>query len=225
MPPPRSHKPKRWTTTTRSSPGSEVNPAAGLKLFVPDNARERYLSKEETQRLRDALDQSENPQLKFIVPLLLLTGARKREILDAKWEHVSLERRTLRVPLSKSGKPRLIHLSETVMSILRQVPRFEGCPYVVPNPKTKMPFVSIFLSWNNARKRAGLAEVRMHDLRHSFASNLVNAGQSLYVVSKALDHSQIKTTSRYSHLSQETLLAAADVAAVATGVDWGVSAS
>lgn len=207
------------------TPGSEVNPAAGLKLFVPDNARERYLSKEETQRLRDALDQSENPQLKFIVPLLLLTGARKREILDAKWEHVSLERRTLRVPLSKSGKPRLIHLSETVMSILRQVPRFEGCPYVVPNPKTKVPFVSIFLSWNNARKRAGLAEVRMHDLRHSFASNLVNAGQSLYVVSKALGHSQIKTTSRYSHLSQETLLAAADVAAVATGVDWGVSAS
>ncbi|MGV0986811.1 MAG: tyrosine-type recombinase/integrase [Limnohabitans sp.] len=207
------------------TPGSEVNPAVGLKLFVPDNARERYLSKEETQRLRDALDQSENPQLKFIVPLLLLTGARKREILDAKWEYVSLERRTLRVPLSKSGKPRLIHLSETVMSILKQVPRFEGCPYVVPNPKTKVPFVSIFLSWNNARKRAGLAEVRMHDLRHSFASNLVNAGQSLYVVSKALGHSQIKTTSRYSHLSQETLLAAADVAAVATGVDWGVSAS
>ena len=96
---------------------------------------------------------------------------------------------------------------------------------MVPNPKTKVPFVSIFLSWNNARKRAGLAEVRMHDLRHSFASNLVNAGQSLYVVSKALGHSQIKTTSRYSHLSQETLLAAADVAAVATGVDWGVSDS
>jgi integrase len=199
-------------------PGSLVNPAAGIDLFDVQNARERYLSKEETQRLLQAIEGSENLQLKFIVPLLLLTGARKREILDATWDEVSTVHKTLRVPLSKSGKPRLIPLSSAALSLLEKVPRYEGCPYVVPNPVTRKPFVSIYLSWDNARKKAGLPEVRMHDLRHSYASSLVNAGTSIYVVSKVLGHSQIKNTMRYSHLSQETLLDAAEKAAQALGV-------
>lgn len=199
-------------------PGSDVNPAAGIDLFDPQNARERYLTKEETQRLLKAIEGSENTQLKYIVPLLLLTGARKREILDATWDEVSVERKTLRVPLSKSGKPRLIPLSSAALALLEKVPKFEGCPYVVPNPSTKKPFVAIYLSWHNARKKAGLPEVRMHDLRHSYASSLVNAGTSIYVVSKVLGHSQIKNTMRYSHLSQETLLDAAEKAAHALGV-------
>ena len=89
---------------------------------------------------------------------------------------------------------------------------------MVPNPVTRKPFVSIYLSWDNARKKAGLPEVRMHDLRHSYASSLVNVGTSIYVVSKVLGHSQIKNTMRYSHLSQETLLDAAEKAAQALGV-------
>ena len=78
------------------------------------------------------------------------------------------------------------------------------------NPVTGKPFVSIFCSWNTARKRAGLADVRIHDLRHSFASFLVNSGRSLYEVQKILGHTQIKTTQRYAHLANDTLLDAAN---------------
>ena len=95
-------------------------------------------------------------------------------------------------------------MSSAVKAILVQLPRWEGCPYVVPNPKTKLLYVSIFCSWDTARKLAGMPEVRMHDLRHSMASNMVNSGRTLYEVAKVLGHSQIKTTQRYSHLSQET---------------------
>jgi integrase len=203
-------------------PGSEINPTTKVTLFKVNNIKDRYLKPEESQRLKDAIDKSENLQLKYIVALLLLTGARKREILDATWFNVDLERRVVIVPKSKSGHQRTIHLSETVIGILNQIPRFDNCPYVVPNLKTMIPFASIYASWNTARKRAGLRDVRLHDLRHSFASNLVNSGHSLYVVSKALGHSQIRTTTRYAHLSSETLLAAVEKVADATGVNWSV---
>ena len=81
-------------------------------------------------------------------------------------------------------------------------------------------FGNLYCSWNTARIRAGLPDVRMHDLRHSFASNLVNSGQSIYVVSKLLGHSQVKTTARYSHLSDATLLSAVDAAAMAIDKSW-----
>lgn len=144
--------------------------------------------------------------------ILVLIGARKRELLDAKWEDFDVERRNWRIPMSKSGKARHVPLSTAVLDILKSLPRWDGCPYVVPNPQTLRPFKSVFYSWNTARKEAGLDDVRMHDLRHSMASNLVNSGRSIYEVSKILGHSQIKTSQRYAHLAHETLLAAADAA-------------
>lgn len=201
-------------------PGALANPTLGASMYELNNERERYLTPEETQKLRAALERSGSSQLKYIVPLLLMTGARKRELLDACWGHFDLERRSWRIPTSKSGKARHVPLSATVMEILNQLPRWEGCPYVVPNPKTKMPFRSVFSSWDIARKEAGMPELRMHDLRHSMASNMVNSGRSIYEVSKVLGHAQLKTTQRYSHLSQETLLAAVDAAADATGTIW-----
>ncbi|WP_273146035.1 site-specific integrase [Ferrovum myxofaciens] len=113
------------------------------------------------------------------------------------------------MPVTKTGRPRHVPLSEGVLQLLDSIPHDE-CPWVFANPKTHKPFVSIFTGWNSARKRAGLAEVRIHDLRHSFASFLVNAGRSLYEVQKILGHTQIKTTQRYAHLSQDTLLDAAN---------------
>ncbi|MEN8256595.1 MAG: tyrosine-type recombinase/integrase [Thermodesulfobacteriota bacterium] len=202
-------------------PGVESNPAADVKLFEANNARERFLTSEETQRLRDAIEKSKNTQLKYIVPLLLLLGCRKRELLDSRWQDFDLERRTWRIPLAKSGRARHVPLSSAVLSILDQLPRWEGCPYVIPNPDTLKTYVNIHRSWNNARVAAGLPDVRMHDLRHSMASNMVNSGRSLYEVAKVLGHSQLKTTQRYAHLSQETLLAAVDAAANATGTNWG----
>jgi len=114
--------------------------------------------------------------------------------------------------MSKSGKARHVPLSGAVVEILSSLPRWPKCPYVVPNPETLEPFVNVHYSWNTARVKAMLPEVRMHDLRHSMASNLVNSGRSIYEVSKILGHSQLKTSERYAHLAHETLLAAADAA-------------
>lgn len=201
-------------------PGMTQNPTKGVPLFEENNKRERYISKEEAQRLYAALLESDNPMLRYIVPLLILTGARKREVLDARWEDFDLDRRSWRIPITKTGKARHVPLSDGVLHVLASVPHFLDCPFVVPNPKTLRPYVSVFYSWNTARKAAGMPEVRMHDLRHSFASFLINAGRSLYEVQKILGHTQIRTTQRYAHLSQETLLEAANAALDAVGVEF-----
>jgi integrase len=207
---------KRWKV-----PGADTNPVSEIKLLDPNNARERYLSPEETRRLYAELEKSENPQLKNIISLLLLLGCRKRELLDAKWQEFDLERRSWRIPMSKTGKSRHVPLSQAALSVLSQLPRWEKCSYVVPNPKTLQPYTCVFRSWNTARRAAGLPEVRVHDIRHSAASYLINSGRSIYEVAKVLGHVQVKTTQRYAHLSQDTLLAAVDAAAEASGLDWG----
>lgn len=181
-------------------------------MFDDPPTKERYLSVEEAQHLYESVCQSDNEMLRYIVPMLILTGARRREVLDAKWEDFDFKRLSWRIPFTKTGRPRHIPMSDGVISLLNSIPRFDRCPYVFPNPKTRKPFVSVFNSWNTARAKAGLPDVRMHDLRHSFASFLVNNGRSLYEVQKLLGHTQIKTTQRYAHLSHDTLMEAASVA-------------
>lgn len=201
-------------------PGSQSNPTDDVPLFNPNNARERYLSAAETQRLHEALSRCGSAQFKSIVALLLLLGCRKRELLDTRWEDVDLERRNWRIPMSKSGKPRNIPIAERALDVFQALPRWKGCPYVVPNPNTKQPFGNLYHPWDKVRKEAGMPDLRMHDLRHTFASNLVNSGQSIYVVSKLLGHSQLKTTARYSHLADETLMSAVDAAAKVVDSSW-----
>ncbi len=201
-------------------PGTDRNPLEGVKLPACDNHIEHFLSPDETRRLLDACDKSCNKQLSSIVSLLILTGARKRELLDSTWDQFNIPRKTWRIPMTKSGKARHVPLSEAAIEVLQRVPRFEGVPYVVPNLDTMLPFVDIFYAWNNARIAAGLPTTRLHDLRHSAASNLANSGQSLYVIAKVLGHSQTRTTERYAHLSDQTLLSAVNSAADSIGIDW-----
>ena len=191
----------KWET-----PGITKNPTAGFPLMKEDNKHERYLSSEEAHTLYEELKRSENKMLQYIVPMLILTGARKREVLDARWEDFDFERRSWRIHTTKLGRPRHVPLSDGAISLLNSAPRFDGCPWAFPNPKTLKPYVSIFYSWNSARNAAGYPDIRIHDLRHTFASFLVNAGRTLYEVQHLLGHTQIKTTQRYSHLSQDTLL-------------------
>jgi len=191
-------------------PGITKNPTAGVPLLEENNKLERYLTQDEAQTLFAAVKQSENVMLAFIVPMLILTGTRKREVLDAKWSEFDLDRRLWRIGMSKSGKARHVPISDGVLTLLESVPRIDGCEYVFANPATAKPYVSIYCSWNTARKTAGLPVLRMHDLRHSFASFLVNNGRSLYEVQKILGHTQIKTTQRYAHLANDTLLDAAN---------------
>lgn len=203
-------------------PGITVNPSKNIPLMSEGNKKERYLSEEEAKRLYECVCASENKMLRLIVPMLILTGARKREVLDARWEDFDFERRTWRIPNTKLGKPRHVPLSDGALSVLRDASTTNKCPWVFPNPDTGKPFVSIFCAWNTARKKAGLEDVRIHDLRHSFASLLINSGRSLYEVQKLLGHTQIKTTQRYAHLAPETLLEASNAATKAVGSVMGV---
>jgi len=176
-----------------------------VPLFKENTKRERYLSEQELKALCEAISQSQNSMLEPIISMLILTGARKREVLDARREDFDLARKSWRISNSKSGKARTIPLSEAALGILNRLPKIKGCPYVFANPTTKKPFVCIFNGWEGARKRAGLEDLHVHDLRHSFASFLINAGRSIYEVATLLGHSQIKTTMRYAHLADETL--------------------
>ena len=192
--------------------GVVSNPTAAHKLKRLTNHRERFLSAAETQRLIAAVNASLNPMLRYIIPFLLLTGARKREVLDAQWRDVDKERSFWRIPITKSGRERHVPLSAAALALLDSLPRRRHCHWIFANPKTLKPYVSIFSSWNTARTAAGLSNLRVHDLRHSFASFLVNAGCSLYEVQKILGHSSAAMTQRYSHLSQDSLLRAASQA-------------
>ncbi|WP_174273709.1 tyrosine-type recombinase/integrase [Sphingomonas bacterium] len=200
-------------------PGAERNPLKGAKLKDPDNRKERFLTQEEVRRLKVAVEQSPNAKLGQIVALLLLTGCRKREILDAKWDQVDFENKSLKILKGKTGA-RHVPLGDEALAVFRSIPRLDRCPYIVANPKTKVPFTSIFTSWDQARHRAGLGDVRLHDLRHTLASHLAQSGHSLWVIANVLGHAQTRTTERYAHLSTETLRNAVNTAVKASGTTW-----
>ncbi len=185
------------------------SPCAKVPPFKIPTQRERYLTPDEAQRLMRALEKNDRLEA-FALRLLLLTGARKNEILKARWENVRRDLRLLIVPLSKSGRPRHIFLSEAALDVLHTMSRTPGNPWLFPGHAPGKPLSDLYLFWDKLRRKLGLADVRIHDLRHTFASFLVNAGHSLYETQKMLGHSDPRTTMRYAHLGQASLLAAAE---------------
>ena len=200
------------------------NPTRHCPKEAYNNARERYLTSDEANALRLACECSTNPQLKNIVGLLLLTGARKSELLKAKWSDIDLEKRTWTLNMTKNGRGRHVPLSQAAMDIIAQLPRYDGCPWLLPNPQTLLPFTDIKRSFMQARKLAGLNDVHIHDLRHSYASALAGSGIDLYTVGKLLGHVNVASTARYAHLANDTLMAAAEVGAAKLNVDWSRAA-
>lgn len=202
---------RKWKIT-----GAKENPTIGLNT-APDVQRDRFLSPEETHRLISSIKIDENRSAANTIMLLLLTGARRNEVSHAKWDYIDWERQTLLVPISKTGRPRVIALNNRAMALLRALPRLDDNPYIFPSPITGRPCPSLHFPWTRIKERAGLDGVRLHDLRHSFASFLVNEGVSLYVVQGLLGHTQPRTTQRYAHLAQHTLNNAAEIVAQVIG--------
>lgn len=193
--------------------GVKFNPVQGIPREKFNNAKNRFLTAEEAARLLQAAEQSRNPQLKSIIGLLLLTGARRGELLGARWEHIDRERKLWFLPITKNFSSRYVPLSQAALDIIEGLPRFDGCPWLLPNPATKAPYTDLNHPFDTARKLAGLPDVTLHTLRHSAASFMVNAGIDLFAVGKVLGHKNIGSTQRYSHLASNTLLAAVEAGA------------
>lgn len=186
----------------------EKNPLAKFSLFNHDNKVENYLSDEQLTQLMEVLRTDANRIVCNIAILLLGTGCRLNEILTAKKSDVDVQSRVLRIAASnsKSKRVRSVPLNDTAVEvILEQFENTKGYEYLFINHQTGKPYTSIMKVRERLRKKAGLPHLRIHDLRHSFASFLVNSGRTLYEVQQILGHSQSIVTERYAHLSSKTL--------------------
>lgn len=189
----------------------EINPCTGIERFV-EKKRRRYLSTAELGRLGEALAAFEteggvSPHPIAAIRLLLLTGARLGEILTLRWNYVDRERGCLKLPDSKTGAKE-IHLNEAAFAVLDAMPRELDNPYVIVGQRSGGHLVNLEKPWQRVRARAGLDDVRLHDLRHSFASIGAGAGLGLPMIGALLGHTQAATTARYAHLAVDPLRAA-----------------
>jgi integrase len=181
------------------------NPCRHVERF-PQRRRERFLSPDELARLGDALAAWQGkPYVPATIKLLVFTGARLGEILGLQWAWIDIERGEARLPDSKTGA-KTVHLPPPALDVLNGLPRIEGCPWVL-GAKRGTTFVEA--PWRRLRVAAGLADVRLHDLRHSFASVAAAGGMSLPIIGKMLGHTQAQTTARYAHLASDPVKAAA----------------
>ncbi|MEM6797801.1 MAG: site-specific integrase, partial [Acidobacteriota bacterium] len=189
------------------------NPCRHVSRYK-EESRERYLSESELRRLGGVLSLFEEaratcPYAIAAIRLLILTGCRSAEILKLKWEEVDFERRCLHLPDSKTGK-RTILLNGPALEILDGLKPVTGNPWVVPGERPGTRRRSLQAMWERIRKEAELSDVRIHDLRHTYASFGVNGGQNLAVVGRLLGHSKITTTQRYAHLADDSIRRAGD---------------
>lgn len=182
-----------------------TNPCRGIKKYKVE-ARERFLASGEIDRLFAVLAEEEAegayPHAIAILRLLMLTGARKGEIIALEWDEIDIERRTITKKDSKTGR-RAFPVSEPVVDILERLDRQLNSPFVFPAARGVSHYQGLTKEWLRIRKRAGLDEVRIHDLRHTYASLSIANGISIAVLSKLLGHASISTTERYAHLSND----------------------
>ncbi len=190
-----------------------TNPTRHIEKYK-EHKKERYLSPEELSRLGVALADAEAakvelPQAIVALRLLILTGARLSEILTLKWDYVDLDRREMTLPDSKTGK-KTVQLGEPAVELLESIPRHIGSPYVIPGQKAGQHLIGLPHIWMRIRDKAGVPDVRIHDLRHSFASSAAQAGMSLPFIGALLGHRELATTNRYVHLMSDPLKVAAN---------------
>lgn len=184
------------------------NPCRHVERF-PQQRHERFLTADELGRLGEALaGYGTSPYATAAIKLLVFTGARRGEVLGLRWEWVDFERAEARLPDSKTGA-KTIHLPPAALEVLQELPRIEGNPYVIVGGKDGAALANLQKPWRAIRAAAGLDDVRLHDLRHAFASIAASSGLGLPIIGKMLGHSQPATTARYAHLASDPVKAAA----------------
>lgn len=205
-----------------------TNPCRGVVRYRSGRA-ERFLSEEEFARLGRALSACEDEGAvsehgAAAIRLLMLTGCRSGEILALRWRDVDLQRGELNLPDSKTG-PKKVPLSPSATRVFKNLTRRADSPWVLPGERPGRHLSSLQYSWRKVRARADLADVRLHDLRHSFASRALALGEGLTMIGKLLGHTQVQTTARYAHLARDSVKASAErVAASLAGDLVGSSA-
>lgn len=182
-----------------------INPCRSVKRYKEEK-RERFLKPEEHQRLGEALERASvtMPEAVNAIRLLSLTGCRLKEIQCLKWDYVDLDERVLRLPDSKNGA-RTVQLGDGAIEILRNIRHLKDNPYVITGRKKGAHLTDMEKPWRRIRKDAGLCDVRIHDLRHSFASDALELGEDLTMIGKLLGHRDLKSTARYAHLKDEPI--------------------
>jgi integrase len=187
-----------------------TNPCRGVKKYK-EKKRERFLGREELGRLGEALRIEEEfaPSAVACIRLLLLTGCRLGEIQTLKWSYLDLDTCLAFLPDSKTGR-KTLYLGSVAVRLLRSIPRRKANPYVIPGDVEGQHLNDMQKPWRRIRKLAELPDVRIHDLRHTFASSGVALGQGLPIIGKLLGHSQPQTTARYAHLAASPALEVAD---------------
>jgi integrase len=191
-----------------------TNPCRHVEKFA-EKGRERYLSLEELGRLNAVLSEAERarsmiPSAIHALRLLTLTGCRMSEILTLKWEYLDQENSRLHLPDSKTGS-KTVRLSEPAMAVLSRIEPVEGNPYILVGRNQGSHLVNLEKPWQRIRAAAGLEDVRLHDLRHSFASIGIAQGMSLPEIGAMLGHSEPRTTARYAHLADAQIRATTEV--------------
>jgi integrase len=189
------------------------NPRRLIQKY-PEVKRERFLSLDEIKRLGSVLREIETegremPSAILAIRLLLYTGCRLNEIMTLKWEYVDLEAAILHLPDSKTGAKK-VYLGKPAVKLLEEAPAIVGNPWVITGAMPGARLTDLQPFWQRVRARAGLEGVRIHDLRHTFASTAVAAGHSLPIIGKLLGHTQVQTTARYAHLAASPAMIAAD---------------
>lgn len=193
------------------------NPRKHIKKYAEEK-RERFLSPAELKRVGEVLREMESegiemPSAIAATRLLILTGCRLNEIMTLQWGHVDLPSKALRLPDSKTGA-KVVHLGQPAIDVLEKVKRVEKNPWVIVGTLPGARLTDLQPFWQRVRARASLSDVRIHDLRHTFASTALASGQGLPMIGKLLGHTQVQTTARYAHLASAPVkTAASDVSA------------
>jgi integrase len=195
------------------------NPRKHIRKY-PEEKRERFLSAAELRRIGEVLREMESERVELssailAARLLILTGCRLGEIMTLKWDYIDFDEQALRLPDSKTGK-KIAHIGAPAVEYLRDAQRIDGNPWAITGTLPGKPLSDLQPFWQRVRARAGVKDVRIHDLRHTFASTAVASGQGLPMIGKLLGHTQVQTTARYAHLAAEPVRMAAD--AVATSL-------